>query len=550
MRKEGEERLRQLVRGCSSLFSLEALMTSLPTHPSFRLLALLTTHAHLGDPRRNSRLLSLLSHFLASPSASLSSLAGSDSKYDIKAAQRFLSNPLVLISSLREILYKTTWDEANKQSLSYIVIAHDPTLLDFSFQNTKQNRMNIGDQRGLGYTWLNGAAIDPTSGAFLGVVQQTLVSSEGPDDKDLLNYMNGTEYDDEVTKEDLVFSAQQQFLTHVKSISERAPKNLELIHVADREFDDGLALRECNSISTDKNHFVIRGNGTRVVQVKKESWMRRRSKVPSEQKNLKNSNDPILTSYYLKDLIKFAPYKIYGKILLDSRGRVCVGEQKIAKESELLFAAFSIRLAKQSKRAIRNKIKEEPIWLNLVIVKEKTKKNKKGIEWLLLTDMKIGTEEDIRKIVRCYSYRWRIEEFFRTVKDAMKIEESKLGDETSTARLLFFVTAKAMFIDGVRREAEIASGKPPSQEQRKSLEDGAKKAKEIEKQSQEPEFKEPKLTRKERGVMILGLLARLGRWAGRSGDHLGNYVLLRGMILFLHDVSQGRYAWLVGLVGS
>ncbi|MEK7737636.1 MAG: anti-sigma factor [Pseudomonadota bacterium] len=52
-----------------------------------------------------------------------------------------------------------------------------------------------------------------------------------------------------------------------------------------------------------------------------------------------------------------------------------------------------------------------------------------------------------------YGCRWRIEEFFRTVKDVLKVEESELDDAKSTARLLFFVTLKAMFLDRLRQAA-------------------------------------------------------------------------------------------------
>jgi hypothetical protein len=45
--------------------------------------------------------------------------------------------------------------------------------------------------------------------------------------------------------------------------------------------------------------------------------------------------------------------------------------------------------------------------------------------------------------------------------------------------------------------------------------------------------------------MALGKIARLGGWAGRKGDNLGNHILLRGPPVFLHDVFEGRYAWLV-----
>jgi hypothetical protein len=42
--------------------------------------------------------------------------------------------------------------------------------------------------------------------------------------------------------------------------------------------------------------------------------------------------------------------------------------------------------------------------------------------------------------------------------------------------------------------------------------------------------------------MALGLIADLGAWTGKS---LGNYVLLRGLPIFVHDVAEGRYAGLL-----
>ena len=42
--------------------------------------------------------------------------------------------------------------------------------------------------------------------------------------------------------------------------------------------------------------------------------------------------------------------------------------------------------------------------------------------------------------------------------------------------------------------------------------------------------------------MALGLIAQRGGWIGTS---LGNYILLRGLPTFLHDVAEGRYAWLL-----
>jgi hypothetical protein len=78
-------------------------------------------------------------------------------------------------------------------------------------------------------------------------------------------------------------------------------------------------------------------------------------------------------------------------------------------------------------------------------------------------------------------------------------------------------------------------------DQRKALNAGARTAKTLER-NRRAGLHVPRLTMHERGVMALGLIADLGAWTGRS---LGNEVLSRGLPIFVHDVSEGRYAWLL-----
>ena len=232
-------------------------------------------------------------------------------------------------------------------------------------------------------------------------------------------------------------------------------------------------------------------------------------------------------------------------VSLDLRGRVCTSSEDAARTVDLTVGAVAIRLARKSKRGEAIKFPEDPVWLNLVVVREDTPaRGKKPFQWLLLTDLPINTSEDLDQVIAAYQCRWRIEEFFRTVKDGMGLEQSELDDAESTSRLLFFTTLRAVFLDELRSQAEIPAGTPPTREQRHELIHGAESAIQIERERREDNKPPPTLTRRQRARMALGLIAKHGRWTAQPRTSLGNYVLLSGLRIFLYDLSEGRYSWL------
>lgn len=505
-----------------------------PSTAPFSLLSFLATIISLGDKRLDARVLAMLEQCLGAAKSSLAAMFGEDN-CAVKASQRFLSNPRVDILDLREALYACSLENIRGLDVKTVVSIFDPTLLDFSQQHWKSGRMAIGDGKGLGYEWLNALLVEPEGGRILGVGHQALVSSRGLDDK--IDYVGKVEKPKWQAK--MRRNHPNHFLVIADHVDARLPEELEVIHVADREFDDGLVLRS-RAKAGARRHFVIRGNDKRVVQVRDPHWL------PVEQHRGRSSfdldsNPEQLVGVHLKDLVRYMPCPFSRALPLDARGRVCQHE-KAARVAQLQIGATPIRLARKSKRGIQAKIPEEPIWLNLVIVREtKVLEGVRPILWLLLTDLPIGTPDEIHRIIALYGRRWRAEEFFRTEKDAMLAEDSELHDPLSTGKLLVFTTFKAMFLDELRFRADVPAGVALPKEQRRALIAGAKKAKEIEMAFREGSAPIPPLSAKDRAVMALGLIARKGGWIGTS---LGNYILLRGLPTFVHDVAEGRYAWL------
>ena len=501
----------------------------------FSLLSFLATTICLGDQRLDNRVLGMVEQSLGAAASSLAAMFGKQDK-NVKASQRLLSNRRVDVQGLRQALYACSLENIRRYDVKTVVSVFDPTLLDFSSQNWKAGRMAIGDGNGRGYEWLNALLVEPESGRILGVGHQALASSGGLDDA--LDYVGNVKKQKWRAK--MRRNHPNHFLVIADHVDARLPPELEVVHVADREFDDGLVLRS-RAKAGARRHFVIRGNDKRIVQVRDPQWLPGVLQQGTSPFDL-DDNPEQLTNVHLKDLVQHMPCPLSHSLPLDARGRVC-SLGKAARVTQIELGAVPIRLARKSKRGIQANIPEEPAWLNLVVAREvSAPEGARPILWLLLTDLPTGTSEEILRIVSLYARRWRTEEFFRTEKDAMLAEDSELDDPLSTARLLVFMTFKAMFLDELRFRADIPAGVSLPKEQRRDLKSGARRARDLEMARRERSVPIPALTARERAVMALGLIAERGGWIGTS---LGNYILLRGLPTFVHDVAEGRYAWLL-----
>jgi hypothetical protein len=329
-------------------------------------------------------------------------------------------------------------------------------------------------------------------------------------------------------------------------VDQRAPADLEIIHVADAEFDDGLSLRMLSALPA-RNRFVVRGNLQRAVQMRNTPWLPRNRERPSKQHLLTAKKTPDLVDAYLVDAVRELPMTPWKELAVDARGRVCDPSARTHHTARLSVGAFAVLLPKRSNRAMDASIPEAPIWLNVIVIRETNPRPKhKPLEWVLLTNLPVETLEQITRVAEIYAVRWRIEEFFRTAKDVLDVEKSELETADSTARLLFFVTLKVMFLDTLRREAGLHSGVAPSDEQRRQLKEAARHALEIEKGQRE---KPTAMTFQQRALTVIALAVHRVGWINRRNAHLGNYILLEGLRVVFHDLAEDRFGWLLDSVG-
>jgi len=104
------------------------------------------------------------------------------------------------------------------------------------------------------------------AGRILGVGHQAVASDGGLDD-DLDYVANAKRRAAKMRR-----NHPNHFLVIADQVDRRLPADIEVVHVADREFDDGLVLRSRAKAGSPR-HFIIRGNDKRVVQVRDPSWL-------------------------------------------------------------------------------------------------------------------------------------------------------------------------------------------------------------------------------------------------------------------------------------
>jgi hypothetical protein len=107
--------------------------------------------------------------------------------------------------------------------------------------------------------------------------------------------------------------------------------------------------------------------------------------------------------------------------------QVAGGRRRKARQGTFAIRACQVTLD------LRNKWTKThytaPIWAVHVIEDGTTPEKEKPIEWMLLTTYPVHNLEDARRVVRAYSLRWKIEEFFKTWKSgSCRVEETQLRD--------------------------------------------------------------------------------------------------------------------------
>lgn len=488
------------------------------------LLKRLTEQTDLGHLKKDSAFLRQVALMCSSSGATVPQSAGkSAGRKPIAEAvsfYRLVGDEEISLGALRDIRAKVVLDGLTPGS--ELLLLHDMSPLDYSRHESKKDRRLIGDHKGRGYEYTACLAVDSRSGETLGVVHDTVVSAEGPDDRDDMDYDYEPLFADfsEEEKRRLRDNHRHQMAVHINGTASLLSK-WHVVDVADREFDDVFVVDRCRQNGRD---FVIRSSANRNVQTPLQGW------IPETALTTKQNGHGLREGYVyvnLSRLIEHVPMHPYKTLPLDARGRVV--EIKNAKRlANLSIGTFSIYLYRAAKRNKRYVESPREVDLNVVVIREiNALPQEEPLLWVLFTSLPVGTNEQMAHVGEIYEKRWHIEDYFKLLKSGYHVLDSRLDDAGKIGRSLIICSLAAMTVLRLKQQANLPPGGYLNDNDYRRV---------------SMAMMEPNNDQIEINLRLFALTSRLGGWLGRRRDPIGSKILMRGMLSLL-DMFLGLTAF-------
>jgi len=477
------------------------------------LLGILRAHVGLGHAQRDACFLRQVHLALSGAGAPLPQAASHSASTlaELASFYRFTRNEAIALRDLRRIRAEAVLDLVAPGA--DVLIVHDVSLLDYSTHHSKADRRLIGDHAGKGYEYVSCAAIDPHAGSFLGILHDTLVNADGPDDRDAMDYRYEPLFARFSRSEQkrLRENHRHQMAVHIRGLAPLlAGRNA--VHAGDREFDDLFLFHGSEGVHAN---YVIRTQGNRNVQVPRYEWL------PNEALARPQAGHPCPDGWAcanLGRLVDAVPLQPYKSLPLDAKGRVAYGAT-VARVAHLSIGTCRLRLYRQAKRNQRHFRLPKAIELHLVVIREThPPAGVTPLCWTLFTNLPVDTPEALAWVAHLYELRWGIEEFHRLLKSGYHIEAERLDRAEKIAKSLVLQTLAAMALVNLKREV----GLPP--EGRLSDEDHRRVKAAVR------ELNDPQIPL---ALRLFALVVQLGGWLGRRRDPIGPTVLMRGLLQVL-----------------
>ena len=492
------------------------------------LLGVLQQHVNLGHAKRDQAFLRQVAMACSSPGASAPQAAGKAADKlplaDAMSLYRFVGNEKVSLAELRAARAHTVLDGLPPGG--DLLILHDMSPMDYTGHNSKTDRRLIGNHKGKGYEYVTCLAVDPKRSAVLGVIHDTVINVDGPDDCDVMDYDYESlfaEFSPE-EKQRLCENHRHQMAVHVNGTASLL-NPWHAIDVGDREFDDIFLLDRCRQ---NNRAFVIRSSANRNVQTPDYDW------IPDSALTEKQAGHPILPGHVcvnIKNLIDHVPLQPYKTLPLDTYNRV-VDKHDAKRMAVLSIGSFKARLYRPAMRNKKYFRTPNPVDVNIVVIREtEPPAGCKALCWVLLTSLPVDTDEQLAYVGRCYELRWSVEEFFRLLKSGYRILYSRLDNAQKIAKNLVIITIAAMSVIHLKRQLGLPSKGCLPKEQYDRV-----RAALVEPENQEIDL----------DLRLLAFIAKNGGWLGRRRDPIGPTILMRGMLHLLAVLdTAARYGPLI-----
>ena len=493
----------------------------------------LSDHVDLGDLRRDKLFIRVVRQSIGAQSCSLRQMT--HTKADYKALRRLLNNDKLSIEVMRQILYNLTSSqlEPYRNTEQYLVAAFDASYLNYGSHSSKPRKSSFNDKKSEGYLLLSNTVFELRRGNLVGFAGQCLVNSQGPDDLEHLELEPALRK--EYRTNERVWHQQQTLRAF-----ERFESGLRVLHAGDAQYDDVCTWRTLTKSLPQGHHFIINGVLDRVISVRRQQLSYIETHEVERAHRTDDFDDTSFREVHLERLAKGLKLKPYKTIWVDPRGRIASKQSKKSKKVRLGIGGVSVWLHRKSERGSRLKQVEKGLKLTAVVVRDRDDVD--GLCWVLWTTLQ---PEQAQLAAEGYLCRWRIEEWHRTLKQTLKLKESRLQTPEALAKLLVLLSVKTMLIEECRSDTGIKSGQKLSKSQRKKLISSGQKAQRLEEARWKRGKKPGKYEQNERAWMLLGLMAVKGRWHINNNLSLGNTLLQEGLDYIMNEARMGHWLWLL-----
>lgn len=363
------------------------------------------------DPRLTKRLKTLVCAVGRDPAVSLPSALSSA---ELEGAYRFFSNPRVTLEAIMAPHFEATRRRVADERRVRVI--HDQT--EFTYRPD-------GKRRGLGNRTYQG---------FNGHFSLVVAGDESRKPLGLAGLHTWA-------RGDTVHTEQSYWLTQVEVTAQVLACGAKAVHVMDRGAEDYVLM---HAMLAAGHRFVMRVSN-RYVKSREHARVR--------------LGDLLCTEHVSE-----------RRVFLNRRRRIAsetlrkIHPPREERETTLLFAAEQVvltRAALTTKNRARLEHVPESIQLNAVRVWEPNPPDgEEPVEWFLLTNEPIDTDEDVCAIVDHYRARWTIEEYFKALKTGCAFERRQLQDYEALVNALGVFAPLAYHVLLLRTQARSQPDAP------------------------------------------------------------------------------------------
>lgn len=377
----------------------------------------------LGDRRRERRWRQMAAALEENPDLSLPKALGSDSAAE--AAYRLLGSRAYRPASIVDHLGEVAW--RNAAGSKVVLAIHDTT--QFSFTGSSREGLSDFSSQRQGF-YAHTALLAAADGVprALGVVGCDAYTVRGR------KWYRAVGGDEEVE----LAVGSERWTSLALAVGERKPKDIELIHVMDREGDCFEMLAELQAAG---ERFVVRAAHDRVIE---EVEGRLAARVEGK---------PVLATREVWVGARRGSKDVPPK----SRAKTVVVPTRTAR-LEVRVAEVTLTAPRDARVSQRAPL---PVWV-VDVVEVDPPAGATPVHWRLLTNRPVTDASDALATVDIYRRRWMIEEFFKALKTGCDFERRQLESLGSLVSLLVMLLPVAAGLLNLRSLARETATAPAS----------------------------------------------------------------------------------------